>query len=98
MDENTTRSCVQAHADAVVRGDMDHVVSDFREDLRPQVPEIAKELPQPVTSAEVLGVEMGDDTSYARIKYTGPDKELTIRTHWQDIGGQPQIVGADPLG
>ncbi|HEY2771835.1 MAG TPA: hypothetical protein VGI87_14765 [Solirubrobacteraceae bacterium] len=98
MDENTTRSCIQAHADAVVRGDMDHVVSDFKEELRPQVPEIGKQLPQPVTSAEVLGVEMGDDSSYATIKYTGPDKELTIRTQWQDVSGQPQIAGAEPLG
>jgi hypothetical protein len=97
MDENTTRSCIQAHADAVVRGDMDHVVSDFTEELRPQVPEIAKELPQPVTSAEVLGIELGDDTSYARIKYSGADKELTIRSHWQDVDGRPQIVGADPV-
>lgn len=98
MDANTTRSCVQAHADAVVRGDMDHVVSDFKEELRPQVPEIGKQLPQPVTSADVLGVEMGDDTSYATIKYTGPDKELTIRSHWQEVGGRPEIVGAEPLG
>jgi hypothetical protein len=97
MDENTTQSCVQAHADAVVRGDMDHVMSDFREELRPQVPDIAKELPQPVTSAEVLDLEIGD-TSYATIKYTGSDKELTIRSHWQDIEGRPQIVGAEPVG
>jgi hypothetical protein len=98
MDENTTRSCVQAHADAVVRGDMDHIVSDFKEELRPQVPEIGKELPQPTTSAEVLDVEMGDESSFATIKYTGSDKELTIRTRWEDIEGRPQIVGAEPLG
>jgi hypothetical protein len=77
---------------------MDHVISDFTADLRPQVPQIAQGLPQPVTSAEVLGIEMGDEVSYARIKYIGPDKELTIRSHWQDEGGRPQIVGADPEG
>jgi hypothetical protein len=98
MDENTTQGSVQAHADAVVRGDMDHVVSDFKEELRPQVGEIGKQLPRPVTSAEVLGLDVGDDSSYAAIKYTGPDGELTIRTHWQDIDGRPQIVGAEPVG
>jgi hypothetical protein len=98
MDENTTRSCVQAHADAVVRGDMDHVASDFIAELQPQLPAIAKELPQPVTSAEVQGLEVGDEISYATIKYAGPDKELTIRSHWKDVDGRPLIVGANPVG
>jgi hypothetical protein len=98
MDENTTRSCVQAHADAVVRGDMDHVTADFIEELHPQLPTIAQELPQPVTSAEVQGLEIGDDVSYATIKYSGPDKELTIRSHWKEFDGRPLIVGAEPVG
>jgi hypothetical protein len=41
MDEATTRDHIQKHADAVVRGDMDAVTSDFSEELRPRVPQIA---------------------------------------------------------
>jgi sirohydrochlorin ferrochelatase len=68
MDENVTREHVEEHAAAVERGDMDAVVADFAENLRPQVPEIAKALPQPVTSAQVLGVQIGDDESVAMIR------------------------------
>ena len=35
MDDRKTREHIQAHADAVVRGDMDTVVADFSEELRP---------------------------------------------------------------
>lgn len=49
LDDRKTRDHIQAHADAVVRGDMDTVVADFSDELRPQVPELAKALPQPVT-------------------------------------------------
>jgi hypothetical protein len=36
MDEATTRDHIEAHADAVVRGDMDTLVADFAEALRPE--------------------------------------------------------------
>jgi hypothetical protein len=45
MDEQQTRDQIEQHADAVIRGDMDAVVADFTEGLRPRVPEIAKGLP-----------------------------------------------------
>jgi len=69
MDETKTREHVQAHAEAVERGDMDAVVADFSEELQPQVPEIAKALPQPVTSAEVVGLEVGEGEGVALIRY-----------------------------
>lgn len=98
MDESTTRRQIDEHADAVVRGDMDTVIGDFCEELRPQAPEIAKELPQPTTSAEVLSVEVGEDESVAQIRYSGPDKRITIRTRWRDIDGRPMIVAGEPIG
>jgi hypothetical protein len=60
MDEQRTRDHIDQHADAVVRGDMDAIVADFSEELRPEVPQIAQSLPQPVTRADVLSVEIGD--------------------------------------
>jgi hypothetical protein len=97
MDENTTRRQIDEHADAVVRGDMDTVVGDFSDELRPQAPELAKALPQPVTSAEVLSVEVGEDECVARISYAGPDKQVTIRTRWRDFDGRPMIVAGEPV-
>ena len=97
MDDSRTREHIQAHADAVVRGDFDHVIADFTEQLRPQVPEIAKALPQPVERAEVLSVEIGDEESIAQIKYSGGGQDTTIRSHWRDEGDTPRIVAGQPV-
>jgi hypothetical protein len=79
-----------------VRGDMDHVVADFAEHLRPDVPQLAQALPQPVTGAEVLSVDFGETESVAMIRYSGDSGEVTIRSHWQEEGGRPVIVQAEP--
>jgi hypothetical protein len=98
MDEATTRTHIQQHADAVVRGDMDAVVADFVEELRPQVPQLGQALPQPVTSAEVLSVEVGGEESIAQIRYVGDSGEVTIRSHWREVDGRPLIAHAEPVG
>lgn len=98
MDEATTRSHIQEHADAVVRGDMGAVIADFTEELQPQVPQLGQALPQPVTSAEVLGVEIGEEEAVARIRYAGERGEVTIRSHWREVDGRPRIVHGEPEG
>jgi hypothetical protein len=98
MDEARTCSHVEQHAAAVERGDMDAVVADFSEDLRPHVPQIAEALPQPVTAADVLSVEIGEGESVALIRYSGDSDEVTIRSRWQDRDGRPVIVAAEPAG
>jgi hypothetical protein len=97
MDETRTRSQVQDHADAVLRGDMEAATADFAVELRPQVPQIAQSLPLPVTSADVLKVEVGDEESVAEIRYTGDSGQVTIRTRWRDIDGRPSIVAGEPI-
>src|SRR5690349_21113047 len=97
MDDANTRQAIQAHADAVVAGDFDHVIADFTEDLRPQVPEIAKALPQPVESAEVVSVEVGDEETVAHIRYSGSGQDTTSRSHWRDEGDTPRIVAGQPV-
>jgi hypothetical protein len=98
MDEATTRDHIQRHAEAVERGDMEAVVADFSEELRPQAPQIAQTLPQPVTRAEVLSVDIGDPVSVATIRYSGGTGSVTIRSDWQDQGGRPVIIHAEPAG
>jgi len=97
MDEERTRKCVQDHADAVVRGDIDAVTADFAPDLRPQVPQIAQSLPLPVTSAEVRRLDVGDEESVAEIHYSGENGSVTIRSRWRDIDGRPSIVAGEPI-
>jgi hypothetical protein len=98
VDEQQTRTCIDQHADAVVRGDMDAVAADFTESLQPHLPEIAKALPTPVTDASVLSVDVGDTESVAMIRYSGASGDVTIRSRWQDEGGRPVIVHAEPAG
>jgi hypothetical protein len=98
MDESKTRAVIQEHADAVVRGDMDAVIADFSEELRPQVPQLAQQLPQPVTEADVLSVEVGEEESVAMIRYGGESNEVTIRTRWREIDDRPQIIHGEPVG
>jgi len=96
MDEASTREHVEKHAAAVEHGDMDAVVADFSKDLRPQVPQIAQVLPQPVTVAEVLSVEIAGAESVALIRYSGDTGEVTIRSRWREEDGRPVIVAAEP--
>ena len=98
MDDAGTRTVIHAHADAVVRGDIDAVVADFVEELRPQVPQLAQALPQPVTSAEVQSIDFGEDESVALIRYAGDSGAVTVRSHWREVDGTPQIAHAEPVG
>ena len=96
MDETTIRDHAQAHADAVVNGDMDALTEDFAEALRPQMRDLARALPRPVTGAEVLSVDAGDPVSVALIRYAGESDGVTIRSEWQEEDGRPRIVKAEP--
>jgi len=98
MDEAITRSHIEAHADSVVRGDMDAILGDFAEKLRPQVPQLAQALPQPTTSADIQDIEIGEAESVSTIRYSGEDAAVTIRAQWQEQGGRPVIVHAETVG
>jgi hypothetical protein len=97
MDEAKTKDQIQRHAEAVERGDMDTVIGDLSKELQVHAATIAQSLPQPVTSAKVLSVEVGDDETVARIHYAGDTSEVTIQSHWRDVDGRPKIVQAGPV-
>jgi hypothetical protein len=97
MDEASTKDTIQRHAEAVERGDFDTVIADLSKELQPQAATIAQTLPQPVTSAKVLSVEVGEEETVARIHYAGNTSEVTIQSHWRDVDGQPKIVHAGPV-
>jgi hypothetical protein len=98
LDETETRSHIEAHADAVVRGDMNAVLADFSEELRPQVPELAQALPQPTRTADIQSIDIGDEESVSTIRYSGESTAVTIRARWREMSGRPVIVHAEPVG
>lgn len=95
MDEAKIRSHVESHGEAVVRGDTAAVVADFSDKTNPQIPQVGRALPRPVTAAQVLSVDFGDDQAVAEVKYSGESKEVTVRSRWQEIDGRPMIVEAE---
>jgi hypothetical protein len=97
MDEATAKQHIHQHAEAVQRGDFEAVLADFTEELRAQAPQLVQTLPQPVTSATVLDIELGEQESVALIHYAGQTSGVTIRSRWRDVGGRPTIVDAEPI-
>jgi len=95
MDEATARSHVEAHGDAVVRGDTAAIVADFSDKRNPQIPAIGRALPRPVTAAEVVSFDFGDHQAVAEVKYSGEDKAVTVRSRWEEVDGRPMIVEAE---
>jgi hypothetical protein len=97
MDEASTKDTIQRHAAAVEAGDWDTVIGDLSPELQAQAEQIVKSLPQPVTSAKVLSVEVGNEETVAQINYAGDASELTIQSHWREVDGRPTIVQAGPV-
>jgi hypothetical protein len=97
MDEANTKETIDRHAAAVEAGDWDTVIGDLSAELQPHAGTIAQTLPQPVTSAKVLSVEVGDDEIVAQIRYAGDASAVTVQSHWRDIDGTPKIVQAGPV-
>ena len=97
MDEARTKDQIQRHAEAVERGDFETVLGDLSPELQANAEQIVKSLPQPVTSAKVLSVDVGDEETVAQIRYAGDTSELTIQSHWRDVDGRPTIVQAGPV-
>jgi phosphoglycolate phosphatase-like HAD superfamily hydrolase len=98
MDQAQTRDHIHEHADAVVARDMDAILADFSEDLRRGVPQIVQDvLPQPVTTAEVLNIDVGDSEAVALIRCSGDPGEVTVRSRWQEQADRPVIVHAEPV-
>lgn len=97
MDEVPTRKHAEAHAKAVVDGDIESVTNDFVPDQRGAVKEIAPLLPQPTTDAEVIKLDVEDDHATVEIRYSNDETSLTIRTRWEEHDGRPMIVSGEPL-
>jgi 5,10-methenyltetrahydromethanopterin hydrogenase len=92
MDEVPTRQHAEAHAKAVVEGDMDTVTNDFVPDLRDQVQDVAGKLPQPTENAEIEKFDMEDDHAIVQIRYSNERESIAVRTRWEEHDGRPMIV------
>jgi hypothetical protein len=48
-----------------------------------------------LTGAEVLTADAADDGFSCQIRYTGEGGSATVESRWQEVDGEPKIVGLD---
>jgi hypothetical protein len=97
MDEAPTRTHVEAHAKAVVDGDMDSVMNDLVPELRQGGQEITDRLPQPTEDADIEKFEMDDDHATVQIRYSNERESVALRSRWEERDGRPMIVQVEPV-
>ena len=91
MDENTVRDHAQAHADAVVAGDLRKASGDLTDNAKEQAPAVMKQLPRPTTSATIEAVTADGDEFVASIRYLGESDSHEVRSRWTEEAGRPMI-------
>ena len=92
MDQAAVRQHAQSHGQAVVDNDLNKAGGDLTGNVLTYVADIMKQLPRPVTAAEVMDVAEDGDAYTAQIRYSGDDKTVDVRSRWQDVEGRPRIV------
>jgi hypothetical protein len=97
MDERQARATADAHAQAVVDGDMDHVMGDIVPEARDSVGALAGRLPSPVTDAAVAEFRIEGETAIAEIRYSNADQVALLRSVWEqrEEAAAPKIVAAE---
>jgi hypothetical protein len=98
MDNESIRAAAEAHGQAVVRGDIDHIKGDLIEELHPHIPAVAAAVPQPLVSASVLSVDIHDGYAETVTAYASPGEQVEFKSRWEDRGsGRPQITESAPV-
>ena len=95
MDENTVREHAQAHADAVVQGDLGRASGDLTDEAKQQAPAVMKQLPRPTMSASVEAVTADGDEFVARIRYSGESDATSVNSRWAEQSGRPMITALE---
>jgi hypothetical protein len=92
MDEKTVRERAQAHAAANVAGDLARAAGDLTEEARANIAPVARRLPRPLTSGEVINVVRGSKGRFiAEIRYSGDDASVLVESVWIEKDGRPMI-------
>ena len=95
MEEATAREAAATHAQATVERDYETAGSYLTEEMKASAGEVMREMPRPLTSAEVVAVEGGTDAVTCLIRYTGDEAATTVASRWREIDGEPKIVGLE---
>ncbi len=95
MDEATVREAAETHAQATVARDYGTAGSYLSKEMMAAAGDVMKQMPGRLTGAEVLTADAADDGFSCRIRYTGEGGSATVESRWQEVDGEPKIVGLD---
>lgn len=93
MDEKSVREHAERHAAAVVAGDLRTAGADLAPPAQAQAPNVMKNLPKQLTSANVIRIAQADEGYEAYISYEGAESETIVISSWAEQDGTPKIVG-----
>jgi hypothetical protein len=94
MDEQAVREHAQAHADALLAGDIGKASEQMSNELRSNLGPFAAMLPMPMTEASIESVESTPTGYRVVLHLVGEGDTLRLETRWKDRDGQPTIVEA----
>jgi hypothetical protein len=92
MDLDRVRERAEAHAKAVVEGDLRRAGADLAPQAQASAAAVMKRLPNPVNSAQLRDVTSDGDAVVATILYSGATAELLVKSRWEELEGQAMIV------
>ena len=94
MDKEAVRAHAQAHADALLAGDIGKAAEEMSKELQQSLGPIVAMLPMPMTEASIESIE-STPTGYRVILHlVGEGDTLRLETRWKDRDGRPTIVEA----
>jgi hypothetical protein len=94
MDEQAVREHAQAHADALLAGDIGKAAEEMSKELRSNLGPIVAMLPMPLTEATVESVHMAASGYLVVLRLVGEHETVQLETRWKDRDGRPTIVEA----
>jgi hypothetical protein len=94
MDEQAVREHAQAHADALLAGDIGKAAEEMSRELQHNLGPIVAMLPMPMTEASIESIESTPTGYKVVLHLVGEGGDLRLETRWKDRDGRPTIVEA----
>jgi hypothetical protein len=94
MDEEAVREHAQAHADALLSGDIGKAAESMSRELQQSLGPIVSMLPMPMTEASIESIESTPTGYKVVLHLVGEGDTLRLETRWKDRDGRPTIVEA----
>jgi hypothetical protein len=92
VDEALVREHAEAHARAMVDGDLKRAGSDLSPEARREAGAVMSKMPDALRSAQIQEIATEGDSKVTRILYAGAGSQLVVRARWEEREGRPMIV------